>query len=378
LLTSTGSSGPLDYDPLMRFYRNYTTYFIHDTGSASGAGGGQLIGDYYDGSIANRYVPGPGVDEPLVSVGKTGARTWFHADERGSIIAGSDGAGANARIILYDENGKRGSGGSYRFAFTGQVHLINDIYDYKSRNYNARWSRFLQTDRIGYGGGMNPYVYVGGDPVNLVDPNGMCAEIVAAHGGDCPERKELVKYLESLGYSTAGLSAEGLLALADWVIAQAAMASFEQIMARLNAMQTDTAGFKLASAQSQTYIKSLPVDNLGFHHLNQGTIGHSLLSPTITADVHGLDAVRLITRFTGPVACGNAQRPCGALNQVAGAYGAQFRDFEGNLLARHTIIGAIGAPFSRVLSVPAGSTIIRIYPFIQTPAGTQIVVRGRW
>jgi len=173
LLTSAGASGPLDYGPLMRFYRNYITYFIHDTGSGSGAGGGQLIGDYYNGNIVGRYVPGPGVDEPLVSVGKTGARTWFHADERGSVIAGSDGAGANARIILYDENGKRGGGGSYRFAFTGQVHLINDVYDYKSRNYNARLSRFLQTDRIGYGGGMNLYAYVGNDPVNRRDPLGL-------------------------------------------------------------------------------------------------------------------------------------------------------------------------------------------------------------
>ena len=66
--------------------------------------------------------------------------------------------------------------GSYRFGFTGQVHLINDIYDYKARNYNARLGRFVQTDPIGYGDGTNMYGYVGGDPVNFTDPTGLARD----------------------------------------------------------------------------------------------------------------------------------------------------------------------------------------------------------
>jgi RHS repeat-associated protein len=166
LLVSTGSSGPLEYDPLMRFYKNYTQYFIHDGVT------GQLIGDYYNGSIVGRYVPGAAADEPVGFIDKFGNRIWHHTDERGSIIAGSNDAGANARIVLYDEYGKRGSGGSYRFAYTGQAHLINDVYDYKSRNYYARLGRFGQTDRIGYAGGMNLYAYVGADPINFIDLSG--------------------------------------------------------------------------------------------------------------------------------------------------------------------------------------------------------------
>jgi len=175
LLASTGNSGTLEYDPLMRFYRNYTTYFIHD--------GSQLIGEYYNGSIVNRYVPGAADDEPVAVVGKTGTRAGFHADERGSIIAASDDSGGNTYIVRYDENGKRAPG-SYRYAYTGQIHLINDVYDYKSRNYNARLGRFLQTDRIGYGGGMNLYAYVGGDPVNFVDPLGLEWRRHCVDGGD--------------------------------------------------------------------------------------------------------------------------------------------------------------------------------------------------
>lgn len=100
LLKSFGPTGNLAYDPLMRFYENYSTYFIHDS-----AGSNLLLGEYYNGNVSARTVPGPGVDEPLVNISKTGVRSWYHADERGSIIAWSDSSGARSHVLTYADIG---------------------------------------------------------------------------------------------------------------------------------------------------------------------------------------------------------------------------------------------------------------------------------
>ncbi len=49
------------------------------------------------------------------------------------------------------------------------------MYYYKARIYSPTLGRFLQTDPIGYGDGLNWYNYVGGDPVNATDPSGFSA-----------------------------------------------------------------------------------------------------------------------------------------------------------------------------------------------------------
>jgi RHS repeat-associated protein len=59
------------------------------------------------------------------------------------------------------------------FLFTGRrFDTDTGLYYYRARYYNPYIGRFLQTDPIGYGDGMNMYAYCGNNSVSLADPSG--------------------------------------------------------------------------------------------------------------------------------------------------------------------------------------------------------------
>ena len=92
------------------------------------------------------------------------------------MVAVTGASGAAIAVNSYNEYGIPGVGNLGRFQYTGQTWLSEiGMYNYKTRIYSPTLGRFLQTDPIGYGDGLNMYNYVGGDPVNFTDPSGMNA-----------------------------------------------------------------------------------------------------------------------------------------------------------------------------------------------------------
>jgi len=177
----TIAGGPtvgLFYDAAGRLVRrdvngSPASYFVWD--------GDNLLAELDGGQyLVAQYSYYPGLDR-LHAFNRGGAVSYAQADAEGNVRYLGTNVYNQVRSYAYDESGNLvggtdwgGLNGIDRARWKGALYLAPEagLYYMRARWYEPRTGRFLSEDPIGLAGGLNPYIFGGGDPVNNADPEG--------------------------------------------------------------------------------------------------------------------------------------------------------------------------------------------------------------
>jgi RHS repeat-associated protein len=177
--TATGSTVSYTYDPQnlrkAKTVNGTTTNYLSVGNQAVGdQGKGQEIAEYNgSGTLLRRYVYGPGLDEPLVTIDAAGNHSYHFSDGLGSVVALANASGQLTEKHGYSAFGLASSTAGTAFQFAGRrIDPETGLYYNRARYYSPALGRFLQTDPTGTKGGINLYAYALNDPVNRVDSTG--------------------------------------------------------------------------------------------------------------------------------------------------------------------------------------------------------------
>ncbi len=147
-----------------------TTHFIYD--------GAKLIGEYNsDGSVKNEYIYLDNIPVGVIPRGypQDGVK-YILPDHLGTPRRLAD---ENANIVWSWESEPFGDDeavGSVKFnlRFAGQYFDDETSTHYNiNRDYNPKTGRYIESDPIGFDGGVNSYGYVAGNPLVAVDEMGL-------------------------------------------------------------------------------------------------------------------------------------------------------------------------------------------------------------
>jgi RHS repeat-associated protein len=166
----TQSKASFQYDALNRrierTVESVTTQYVYD--------GWDIIQETTNGVTTN-YTRTLTIDEPLALERSDGAVRYFTADALGSIIALTDENGVVTTSYSYDAFGNVTVSGSdvNPSQYAGRENDGTGLYYYRARYYSPGMRRFISEDPIRLAGGVNYFVFVKNNPVNLLDPFGL-------------------------------------------------------------------------------------------------------------------------------------------------------------------------------------------------------------
>lgn len=139
------------------------------------------------------FVTGLGLDETFLRMTGSGADATVLgvlADGNNNTLHLTNRAGSVVDSYSYQAYGiatHYGAGEPNTQQYTGRENDETGLYYYRARYYHPTFGRFISEDPIEFGAGPNVYAYVGGDPINSIDPSGL-AEAPPGPGSKPPPK----------------------------------------------------------------------------------------------------------------------------------------------------------------------------------------------
>jgi RHS repeat-associated protein len=128
-------------------------------------------------SILARYTATRNIDEPLAELHSSSTISYYEQDGIGTISSITDQTGTVAKTYIYDSFGRLTSSvGALAnpFQYTGREFDAETGLNYhRARYYDSFSGRFVSEDPVRFRGGVDFYVYVTNNVLNLVDSLGL-------------------------------------------------------------------------------------------------------------------------------------------------------------------------------------------------------------